>query len=105
MVYQGAVEATAENLLTLKQLLPPNTIFNCCAIGRAQLPLTTLSVLIGGHARVGLEDNSYYSKGVLAKSNAQLVERSVRIIREFGYETATPDEAREMLGLQTIKGK
>lgn len=101
MVYQGAVEATAENLITLKQLLPPDTIFNCCAIGRAQLPLTTLSALIGGHARVGMEDNSYYTKGVLATSNAQLVERSVRIIRELGFEIATPDEAREILRVQT----
>ncbi|MDB9823225.1 3-keto-5-aminohexanoate cleavage protein [Deltaproteobacteria bacterium] len=99
MVYQGAVEATAENLTTLVQLLPPDTMFNCCSIGRSQIPITTLSVLLGGHARVGMEDNIYYSKGELAKSNAQLVAKSVRIIKDLGYEIASPEEAREILGL------
>ena len=100
MAYQGAVEGTAGNLVTLVQLLPPDTMFNCCAVGRTQLPMTTLSVLLGGQARVGMEDNIYYSKGVLAESNTQLVARSVRIIRELGYEIASPDEAREILGLK-----
>ena len=100
MAYQGAVEATAENLTSLVHLLPPDTIFNCCAIGRAQIPITTLSVLLGGQARVGMEDNIYFAKGELAKSNAQLVARSVRIIRDLGYEIASPDEAREIIGLK-----
>ena len=99
MAYQGAVEGTAGNLISLVQLLPPDTIFNCCAVGSAQLGMTTLSVLLGGNARVGMEDNIYYTKGELAKSNAQLVARSVRIIRELGYEIASPDEARQILGL------
>jgi 3-keto-5-aminohexanoate cleavage enzyme len=99
MVYQGAVDATPANLISLIQLLPPDTIFNCCAVGAAQLQITTLSVLMGGQARVGMEDNIYLSKGVLAQSNAQLVSRSVRIIRELGYEIASPEEAREILGL------
>ena len=99
MAYQGAVEATWQNLTTIVHQLPPHTIFNCCAIGRAQIPITTLSVLLGGHARVGMEDNIYYSKGVLAKSNAQMVAKSVKIIRDIGYEIASPDEAREILGL------
>ncbi len=102
MAYQGAVDATAENLVTLTNLLPPDTIFNCCAIGRAQLPITTLSVLLGGNARVGMEDNIYYAKGVLAESNAQLVERSVRIIKEIGYEIASPQEARDIIGLKSV---
>jgi len=100
MAYQGAVDGTAENLTTLVQLLPAGTTFNCCAIGRAQLPMTTLSVLLGGNARVGMEDNIYYSKGVLADSNAQLVARTIRIVRELGYEIASPDEARQILGLK-----
>jgi 3-keto-5-aminohexanoate cleavage enzyme len=58
--------------------------------------------MMGGHVRVGLEDNIYVSKGVLAKSNAELVEKAVRIARELDREIATPDEAREILGL---KGK
>ena len=99
MAYQGAVEATPENLFTLKQLLPADTIFNVCAIGQAQLPITTLSMLLGGMVRVGMEDNIYYSRGVLAKSNAQLVERAVRITKELGVDIASPDEAREMLGI------
>lgn len=99
MVYQGAVDATPANLISLIQLLPSDTIFNCCAVGAAQLQITTLSVLMGGQARVGMEDNIYLSKGVLAQSNAQLVSRSVRIIRELGYEIASPEEAREILGL------
>jgi len=100
MAYQGAVEGTAMNLITLTQLLPPDAIFNCCAIGSAQTPITTLAVLLGGNARVGMEDNIYYTKGELAKSNAQLVERSVRIIRDLGLEIASPDEARQILDLQ-----
>jgi len=100
MAYQGAVEATWQNLTTIVHQLPPDTIFNCCAIGRAQIPITTLSVLLGGHARVGMEDNIYYSKGVLAKSNAQMVAKSVKIIRDIDYEIASPDEAREILGLK-----
>lgn len=95
-------EATPENLTTLVHLLPSDTIFNCCAIGRAQIPITTLSVLLGGHARVGMEDNIYYKEGELAKSNTQLVARSVGIIQELGYEIASPQEAREILA---IKGK
>jgi 3-keto-5-aminohexanoate cleavage enzyme len=99
MPYQGAVDATPGNLISLTQLLPPDTIFNCCAIGAAQIPITTLSVLLGGHARVGMEDNIYSSKGVLAKSNAQLVAKSVKIIKDLNFEIASPDEAREILGL------
>jgi 3-keto-5-aminohexanoate cleavage enzyme len=54
-------------------------------------------MVMGGHVRVGLEDNIYYSKGVFAKSNAELVERVVRIAKEFGREVATPQEARKIL--------
>ena len=99
---QGAVEATPENLVTLVNLLPEGTIFNCCAIGRAQIPITTMAVLLGGQARVGMEDNIYYSKGVLAKNNAEMVAKSVRIIKDLGYEIATPQEAREIIGLPKV---
>lgn len=100
MAYQGAVAGTPENLFSLKQLLPLDCIFNCCAVGPAQFPMTTLSMILGGNARVGMEDNVYYSKGVLATSNAQLTARLVRIVRELGLEIASPDEAREILGLR-----
>lgn len=100
MQYQGACEATPRIFLSIIDLLPEDSIFNCAAVGASQLPLTTLSILMGGCARVGLEDNIYYRKGELAKSNAQLVARTVRIIRELGKEPATPDEARQILELE-----
>jgi 3-keto-5-aminohexanoate cleavage enzyme len=61
--------------------------------------MAMMTIAMGGHVRVGLEDNIYYSKGVLAKSNAQLVERVVRISKEFGREIATPQESRKILNL------
>jgi 3-keto-5-aminohexanoate cleavage enzyme len=100
MSYQGAVEGSWQNLVSLVQLLPPDTMFNCCAVGRVQVPITTLAVLLGGHARVGMEDNIYMSKGVLAKSNAEMVAKSVKIIKDLGFEIASPEEAREMIGLK-----
>ena len=74
-------------------------MFSVIGVGPHQLPLTTLSIMLGGHVRVGFEDNLFYGKGELAKSNAQLVERTVRIAQELGREIATPSQAREMLGL------
>jgi 3-keto-5-aminohexanoate cleavage enzyme len=100
MAYQGAVAATSESLFSFKSLLPPDSIFNCCAVGPAQTTMVTLSILIGGNGRVGLEDNIYYAKGVLAESNAQLVGRIVRLAKDLGLEIASPDEAREILGLK-----
>jgi 3-keto-5-aminohexanoate cleavage enzyme len=79
--------------------LPEGSVFNVSGIGPAQLPLSTLAMLLGGHSRVGLEDNVYYTKKVLAKSNAQLVERTVRLAKELGREIASPNEAREILQL------
>jgi len=101
MRYQGACEATPKIFGQIVDLMPAGTIINCAAVGKDQLPLTTLSVLMGGHARVGLEDNVYYGKGDLA-TNARLVARTVRIIRELGKEPATPAEAREILGLKAL---
>jgi len=71
-----------------------------CAAGQAQFPMCTQSLIMGGNARVGLEDNLYLEKGVLAKSNAEQVKKIIRIAREFGIEPATPAEARQMLGLK-----
>ncbi|MFC4359189.1 3-keto-5-aminohexanoate cleavage protein [Halobium salinum] len=87
------------SLLHLVDHLPEGAEFTTLGFGRHQLPLTTLSVLLGGHVRVGLEDNVYYRRGELAESNAQLVERAVRIVEEFGRPLATTDEAREILGV------
>src|SRR5215471_1225378 len=90
---------TIDNLLQLLRDLPDDTIWLCSGIGPAQLPMTTLAVLLGGHVRLGLEDNIYYRRGEKARSNQQLVERSVRLIRELNREVATPQQAREILGL------
>jgi len=90
---------TPKNVITLIDFLPADSMFSLVAVGPFQLPLTTLSMILGGHVRVGLEDNIYYRKGELAKSNAQLVERAVRIAKELGREIATPSQAREIIGI------
>jgi 3-keto-5-aminohexanoate cleavage enzyme len=64
--------------------------------------MTTLAIVMGGHVRVGMEDNIYYAKGELVKSNAQLVERTVRLAKELQREIATPDEARKIIGLKPL---
>lgn len=99
--FQGALPYTPENLAMMVSLLPPESIFCVSAIGPAQLPATTHALLLGGHVRVGLEDNLMMGKGQPA-TNEQQVERQVRIIRELGLEVATPSEAREMLGLAPL---
>jgi 3-keto-5-aminohexanoate cleavage enzyme len=87
------------NLLNAISNLPDGALFNTLAFGRHQLPFTALGIVLGGHVRVGLEDNVYYRGGELATSNAQLVERVVRIADELGREVATPDQARAILDL------
>jgi 3-keto-5-aminohexanoate cleavage enzyme len=101
MRYQGACDATPKILTLLHDFLPADAIFNCTPVGPAQLPLTTMAMVMGGCVRVGLEDNIFYRKGELA-TNAQLVARTVRIARELGKEPATPDEARKILGLKPL---
>lgn len=101
-VSQGAMDYTPENLMFMRSQLAPNTNWSVMGIGHAQLEATTLGLITGSHVRVGFEDNIFYRYGELAKSNAQLVERAARMIREFGYEVATPTEAREMLGVPPL---
>lgn len=96
--FQGAMPYSHDILAQMVKLLPPQSIFCVSAIGPAQLPATTQALLLGGHVRVGLEDNNYYRRGELA-TNERLVERQVRIIKELDLEPATPAEARAMLGL------
>ena len=101
MKYQGACDATPKILSTMVDFLPEEAMFNCTAVGSAQLPITTMAMIMGGCVRVGLEDNIFYKKGEMA-TNAQLVARTVRIARELGKEPATPDEARKILGLKPV---
>ena len=101
----GGIPATLENLVFLvdtarKQI--GDFQFSVCAAGRHQIPMCTGSLILGGHARVGLEDSLYISKGVLAKSSAEQVVKIVKIAGELGIEPATPDEARKILGLKGI---
>jgi 3-keto-5-aminohexanoate cleavage enzyme len=97
---QTASYPTPENVLQLLKELPQDTIWLCSGIGPFQLPMTTLAVLMGGHARVGLEDNLYYSRGRKFRDNAETVERVVRIAHELNREVASPAQSREMLGLK-----
>jgi 3-keto-5-aminohexanoate cleavage enzyme len=93
----GGIPATPKNLLALVEALPAGDTWQVIGVGRHQFMLGTMGILMGGNLRVGFEDNIYLSKGVLARSNAELVEKAVRIIRELGMEVATVDEARSIL--------
>ena len=96
---QGAMPATPKNLLFLNESLPPGALWGVIGHGGNDLWTSTMAMTMGGHARAGFEDNPYYRPGEPARSNAQLVERLVRIARELGREPATPAEARNLLGL------
>ena len=98
---RGGAPGEVRSLVQMVDMLPKHAIWSCCGIGRAQLPLNLATIAMGGHVRTGLEDNIYYHKGQLAESNAQLVERVVRIAGEVGRPVASPAEARALLGLKT----
>ena len=88
-----------ETLLYARGLLPPGAFWSAFGIGRAEFPLVAGAVVAGGHVRVGMEDNIYLARGVLAPSNAALVARARRIVEDLGATIATPAQAREMLHL------
>ena len=90
---------TAETLMYAKSLIPAGSPFTAFGIGRAEFPMVAGAVLLGGHVRVGFEDNLYLSRGVKADSNAQLVHKAKQIIESLGGEVASAEEAREMLQL------
>ena len=96
----GGMEGSVENLVYLKNQLPEGSTWSATGISRSHMPILLAALALGGHVRVGLEDNVYYAHDVLATSNAQLVRRAANIIREAGFEPATPDEAREILGIR-----
>lgn len=95
----GGMTATAKNLIFLLDLIPPSSTWTVSGIGRHQLEMNTLGIVLGGHVRTGLEDNIYFSKGKLAEGNAPLVERLVRISESLDRPIANPNEARKILGL------
>lgn len=95
----GCTPATVDNLAWLVKNIPAGSTWTATGIGRHEFPLAAAAIAMGGHVRVGFEDNLYLSKGVLAKSNGELVEKVVRLAKELGREIATPAEAREILSL------
>ncbi len=99
----NGIPGSVKNLVfmkeTMEQLCPGST-WSTFGVGHSAMEIMYAAVAMGGHIRVGMEDNVMYGRGVLADSNAQFVERAVRVIREFGREPATPDEAREILSLR-----
>ncbi len=92
---------TPKNLIHLAESLPPGAVWLATGIGRSEFPVAAMAAVMGGHVRVGLEDNVYISRGVLAASNAQLVEKVAQLVRTLGREVASPAEARATLGLGT----
>lgn len=91
--------ATPEGMAFMKSLLPEDAMWSAFGISRGEFPMVAQAAMLGGHTRVGLEDNLYMARGELAKSNAQLVERAVQIIESIGGEVADPSEARTAFGL------
>jgi 3-keto-5-aminohexanoate cleavage enzyme len=101
MGYQTSSYPTPINLLTMINELPGNSIFEVAGLGPFQLPMVVMSVILGGHVRVGLEDNVYLKRGRLYESNAEAVEQIIRIAKDMNRSIATPTEARQMLGLSS----
>jgi len=96
----GGMTATVENLMFLKGLIPRDATWGALGIGKQHLPIMYTALALGGHLRVGMEDNIYYRSGELAKSNVEFIERTKRIATELDKQIATPVEARAILGLK-----
>jgi 3-keto-5-aminohexanoate cleavage enzyme len=99
---RGSLPASPKNLLYLSESVPPGSTWTVAAVGRWQLPMAVMAIVMGGHVRVGLEDNIYFRRGELA-SNEQLVARVARIANELGRPVATPEQARTILGLRGVE--
>lgn len=106
MGVMGGIPPSVQNLVflyeTARRAFGDDFVWSVCVAGHAQLPICSVALAMGGNIRVGLEDSLYASKGVLAKSSAEQVKKIIRIANELGIETATPDEAREILGLKGL---
>lgn len=101
MGVKWGIPATPENLLFMRSKLPADAQWSVLGVGAAQWTMVAMGVLLGGHVRVGFEDNLYLRKGVLARNNAEMVEQAVRIAQALQREVATPAEARAMLHLSS----
>jgi uncharacterized protein (DUF849 family) len=94
--------ATPETLLYARNLLPQGAIWSAFGLGRSEFPMVAQSWLYGGHVRVGMEDNIFLEKGVLAQSNAELVAKAVDIIKQLGGQVASAVQTRDMLNLRKV---
>ena len=99
MGIRWGVPATPENLLAMHRSLPVNVPWSVLGVGKSQLTMITMAMLLGGNVRVGFEDNIYLRKGVLAKSNADFVHAAVQLVKILQKEVATPEDAKEILGI------
>lgn len=99
MGVNGGISGEPRDLVFMAESIPQGSTYTVSGVGRNEFPVAAVSILMGGHVRVGFEDNVYISKGVLAKSNGELVEKTVRLAKELGREIASPEEAREILGI------
>ncbi|MCL1998118.1 MAG: 3-keto-5-aminohexanoate cleavage protein [Turicibacter sp.] len=102
MGVNGGIGASPLDFAFMYSSIPQGSTFTASGIGRHQFNVAALSIVAGGHVRVGLEDNIYLSRGVLARSNGELVEKAARLAKELGREIATPNEARQILGLRIV---
>lgn len=100
MGVNGGISGEPRDLLFMVQSIPAGSTWTVAGIGRFEYPMAAMGIIMGGHVRVGFEDNVYIEKGVLAKSNGELVDKVVRFAKELGREVATPAEARKILGLE-----
>jgi len=100
MGVNGGISGDLRDFVFLRESIPADATYTVAGIGRYEFPLAMAAIIDGGHVRVGFEDNVYLSKGVLAKSNGELVAKVVRMAKELGREIANPVEAREILGLK-----
>ncbi len=99
----GGIPATAENVILMRNVLKeamPGSTWSAFGVGKGAMEVMYTAIAAGGNIRVGMEDNLLYHKGQLAESNMQLIARARRVVEEFGCEVATPDEARQILGLK-----
>jgi len=102
MGVNGGISGELRDFVFLRGSIPEDATYTVAGVGRFEFPLAMAAIIDGGHVRVGFEDNVYLSKGVLAKSNGELVSKVVRMAKELGREIATPAEAREILGLAPL---
>jgi len=100
-----AISAHPRNIVNMIDALPKDSIFQCIGVGPTQLFVNTMAIITGGHVRVGMEDSVLYDRGKLLESNAQAVERIVRLARELGRDIATPAQARNMLNISEVPSK